>query len=192
MSVDLRAGVVAAVSILVATAAAHATFEITPAMQGELDRQKKVIAGWAADPVIVKAVADQNAKGPLPGMDNASWKVIRRSDPVVRAFQSTPAGKFLRAKMEASGGLITEAFLSATEGEKVAFAEKTTWYIHKGMPKFDVPFTTRSAWQGRPEFDESTQTYQIQISVPVLVDGRPAGALVVGVSLSELEKQAQK
>src|SRR5256885_10163781 len=46
-------------------------------------------------------------------------------------------------RSEASGGLITEAFLSATEGEKVAFAEKTTWNIHKGKPKFDVPFTTR-------------------------------------------------
>ena len=191
-SVDLRVGFVAGVSIVVAATAAHATFEITSAIQAELDRQKKVIAGWAADPVIVKAVAYQNVKGPLPGVDNATWKALRRSDPVVRAFQSNPAGKFLRAKMEASGGLITEAFLSATEGEKVAFAEKTTWYIHKGMRKFDVPFTTRSAWQGRPEFDESAQTYQIQISVPVLVDGRPAGALVVGVGLAQLEKRAQK
>src|SRR2546428_9189000 len=41
---------------------------------------------------------------------------------------------------------------------------------------FRSPFTSRSAWQGRPEFDESAQTYQIQISVPVLVDGQPAGA----------------
>src|SRR3989449_8704523 len=94
--------------------------------------------------------------------------------------------------MEASGGLITEAFVSAAQGEKVAFAEKTTSYIHKGMPKFDVPFTSRSAWQGRPEFDESAQTYQIQISVPVLVDGQPAGALVVGISLSQLERQGKK
>ncbi len=192
MRVDLRAGFVAAASILVAAAAAHATFEITPAIQAELDRQKKVIAGWAADPVIVKAVGEQNAKGPLPGMDNSKWKLVRRSDPLVRAFQSNAAGQFLRSKMEASGGLVTEAFLSAAQGEKVAFAEKTTSYIHKGMPKFDVPFTTRSAWQGRPEFDESAQTYQIQISVPVLVDGQPAGALVVGISLSQLERQAKK
>lgn len=94
--------------------------------------------------------------------------------------------------MEASHGLVTEAFLCATQGEKVAFAEKTTWYIHKGMAKFDVPFTTRGPWQGRPEFDESAQTYQIQISVPVLVDGQSVGALVVEVSLAQLEQQAKK
>ncbi|OLC12491.1 MAG: hypothetical protein AUH77_12585 [Candidatus Rokubacteria bacterium 13_1_40CM_4_69_39] len=181
-----------AVSLLVVAAAAHAAVEVTPGIQAELDRQKKIAAGWAADPVIVKAVAEQNAKGPLAGMDNSKWKLVRRSDPLVRAFQSNPAGQFLRSKMEASGGLITEAFVSAAQGEKVAFAEKTTSYIHKGMPKFDVPFTSRSAWQGRPEFDESAQTYQIQISVPVLVDGQPAGALVVGISLSQLERQAKK
>src|SRR3989442_15180087 len=99
-SVDVRVGFVVGVSIVVAAAAANATFEITSAIQAELDRQKKVIAGWAADPVIVKAVADQNAKGPLPGMDNATWKALRRSDPVVRAFQSNRTGKFLQAKIE--------------------------------------------------------------------------------------------
>ena len=192
MRIDLRIGYFAALAILLGAAAAQAAFEITPAIQAELDRQKRIVAGWAADPVIVKAVVEQNARGPLPGMDNAKWKVLRRSDPIVRAFQSNAAGQFLRAKMEASRGMITEAFLSAAQGEKVAFAEKTTSYIHKGVAKFDVPFTTRGAWQGRPEFDESAQTYQIQISVPVLADGAPVGALVVGVSLSQLEKQAKK
>ena len=192
MRIDLRIGYFAALAILLGAAAAQAAFEITPAIQAELDRQKRIVAGWAADPVIVKAVVEQNARGPLPGMDNAKWKVLRRSDPIVRVFQSNAAGQFLRAKMEASRGMITEAFLSAAQGEKVAFAEKTTSYIHKGVAKFDVPFTTRGAWQGRPEFDESAQTYQIQISVPVLADGAPVGALVVGVSLTQLEKQAKK
>src|SRR5205823_14381166 len=187
MRVDLRTCYLAAAAILVVTAVAQAEFEITPSIQAELDRQKRVVAGWAADAMIVKAVVEQNTKGPVAGMDNAKWKVLRRSDPLVRAFQSNAAGRFLQAKLEASGGLITEAFLSAAQGEKVAFAEKTTSYIHKGMPKFDVPFSTRSVWQGRPEFDESAQTYQIQISVPVLADGQSVGALVVGVSLSQLE-----
>ena len=85
-----------------------------------------------------------------------------------------------------------EAFLNGALGEKVAFVEKTTSYIHKGQAKFDVPYTTGKTWQGSPEFDESSQTYAIQISVPVLVDGRPAGALVVGVNLTHLESLAKK
>src|SRR5436309_1194361 len=108
MRVDLRTCYLAAAAILVMTAVAQAEFEITPSIQAELDRQKRVVAGWAADAVIVKAVVEQNTKGPVVGMDNVKWKVLRRSDPLVRAFQSNAAGQFLRTKMEGSGGLITE------------------------------------------------------------------------------------
>jgi len=175
-----------------ATMVRAANFEVTPAIQAELDKWKTVIAEWAADPTIVKAVVAQNSKGPIPEMDNATWKTTRRSDPTVKGFQTNPAGQFLKAKLEATGGTISEAFLSAARGEKVAFVEKTTSYIHQGQAKFDVPFTTGKPWQGKAEFDESSQTYAIQLSIAVLVDGKPSGALVVGVNLSTLEKTAQK
>ncbi|HEY3064474.1 MAG TPA: hypothetical protein VGL09_01700 [Methylomirabilota bacterium] len=174
-----------------ATLAAAEDFQMTPAVQAELDRQKTVIAGWAANATIVNAVAEQNRKGPITGLDNAKWKVTRRSDPVVTAFQSNAAGQFLKTKVAETKGAISEAFLSAAQGEKVAFVEKTTSYIHKGAPKFDVPLTTGRAWQGQAEFDESTQTYAIQISVPVLGDGKPVGVLVVGVNLSHLQRLAR-
>jgi hypothetical protein len=173
-----------------AAGAASARFELTAAVQAELDRQKTVAASWAAHPVIVEAVVRQNRKGPIAGMDNRRWRVIRRSDPVVTALQESPAGRFLKKRMAESQGAVSEAFLSAAQGEKVAFVEKTTSYIHKGSAKFDVPLGTRRAWQGGPEFDESTQTYAIQIAVPVLADGRAIGALVVGVNLAYLQKVA--
>ncbi len=178
--------------VFVATIAHAANFEMTPTIQAELDKWKTVIAEWAADPTIVKAVVEQNSKGPIPEMDNAKWKTTRRSDPIVKEFQTNPAGQFLKAKIEATGGAASEAFLSAARGEKVAFVEKTTSYIHQGQAKFDVPLTTGKSWQGKSEFDESSQTYAIQISVAVLVDGKPSGALVVGVSLSNLAKTAQQ
>ncbi len=183
--------VITAVGLLGASAMAGG-FEMTAGVQAELDKQKGIVASWAASPVIVGAVLEQNRKGPIAGMDNAKWKVTRRSDLVVTAFQSNPAGQFLKTKLVASQGAVSEAFLSAARGEKVAFAEKTTSYIHKGAAKFDVPFNTGKAWQGEAEFDESTQTYAIQISVPVLAEGKPIGALVIGVNLSYLEKLARK
>ena len=188
---EMKFVIVMAVAVIAGATSAQAV-EMTPAIQAELDKQKAIIATWAANPVIVNAVVEQNRKGPIPGMDNARWKITKRSDPVVIAFQSNPAGQFLKAKIEESKGVFTEAFLSGVQGEKVAFFEKTTWYIHKGMPKFDVPFTAGKAWQGKAEFDESAQTYQIQISTPVLQEGRPIGVLVVGVNLSYLEKVSKK
>ena len=177
---------------LFAIEAAAASFEITPAIQAELEKQKAVVAKWAASPAIVSAVAEQNRKGPIAGMDNAKWKVTRRTDPMVTGFQSNAAGQFLKARLAESQGAVSEAFLNAAQGEKVAFYEKTTSYIHRGSSKFDVPFNTGKSWQGKPEFDESSQTYAIQISVPVLAEGKAIGALVVGVNLSYLEKVAKK
>lgn len=182
---------VAVVGLLPVMALA-ANFEITPGVQTELDKQKQVVAGWAADPVIANAVKEQNVKGPMAGMDNPKWKTTRRSDPMVKAFQSNPAGQYLKAKLDASGGAFSEAFLNGGKGEKVAFAEKTTSYIHVGQAKHDVPFSTGKFWQGKPEFDESSQTYAVQISVPVMDGGKPIGSLVVGVNLTYLEKVAKK
>src|SRR4051794_27981291 len=56
-------------------AVAHAAhFEITPAIQAELDRQKAVVAIWAAEQTVVQLVLEQNSKGPIAGMDNASGR----------------------------------------------------------------------------------------------------------------------
>jgi hypothetical protein len=167
--------------------AASAGQAITPAAQKELDRHIEVVKGWAASPVLVKAVQAQNAKGPIAGMDNQKWKAVRRSDALVKGFQTNEAGQFLREKCAESKGLYPEAFLSAEKGEKVAFFEKTTSYIHKGAAKFDVPFGTKKPWQGPPEFDESSQTHQVQIGVPVLDGGQAIGVLVVGVTVTTLE-----
>lgn len=181
----------AAVLLILPGLAAAADFEMTPAVQQELDRQKAAAAAWAADPVVVAAVKEQNRKGPLAGMDNATWKALRRSDPTVKQFQSNPAGEFLRARMRASGGAVTEVFLNGAQGEKAAFAEKTTSYLHAGQAKHDVPFKSGKPWQGQVEFDESTQTYAIQVAVPVLDGGAPIGSLVVGVNLSHLKSAAR-
>jgi hypothetical protein len=185
-------GIVQVVAVVVAVIASAASFEITPAVQAEIDRHKQVAAQWAADPAVVTAVRQQNAAGPIAGMDNAKWKSTRRSDPLVKGLQENAAGQALKAKVQQTGGSVSEAFLNARLGDKVAFVEKTTSYIHAGHPKFDVPFSTGKPWQGKPEFDESTQTYAVQVSVPVLDGGKPIGALVVGVNLSQLEKLTKK
>ncbi len=177
--------VFSAVAVLM-VAVAWAAFEITPAVQKELDGLIEAVKGWAAEPGIVSAVAAQNQKGPIPGMDNAKWKSTRRSDDLIKGFQSNDAAKLLKQKMDESQGLYSEAFLSASQGEKVAFVEKTSSYLHKGQPKFDTPFVSGKPWQGQPEFDESSQTHQIQVAVPVLADGKPIGVLVVGVNLTKL------
>lgn len=182
------------VTALVASVTAPAgAFDITPAVQAELDRQKAAVTEWAADPVVIGAVRAQNARGPIAGMDNAKWKATRRSDPVVQDMVRSPVARLLRRKIDASGGALDKAFISAAQGEKVAFAEKTISYLHRGQEKFDAPMSTGKPWQmTKPWFDESLQGYAIQVAAPVVDGGKPIGVIVASVPLAHLEKLAKK
>ena len=185
-------GTSAAALAAVALAGSLSAFEISPAMQKELAHQAEIVKSWAAHPVIVKAVLDQNEKGPIPGMTNETWKSVRRSDELVKALAQNPAGRLLVQKLGESNGLYVRAFLSAAKGEKAAFSEKTISYLHAGQAKFDVPFTTGRTWEGPPELDIITEKHDVQIAAPVLSGGKPVGVLIVGVNLAQLEKVSGK
>jgi hypothetical protein len=45
---------------------------------------------------------------------------------------------------------------------------------------------TGKTWQGKPEVDESSGQYQVQVSVPVLDGNIPIGSIVIGLNLSKL------
>jgi len=161
--------------------------DLDAAVQSKVDAVAKQIQTWAADPVLVSAVKACNT---TPSADTAAmtqdkWKTLPILDPVVRSFSKTPAGEFLKAKKTAA---VSEAFLSAADGKKVAFLTKPTSWSHQGKPKHDVPMTGKT-WQGPVEVDESSGLQQVQVAVPVLDGGKPIGSLVVGLSLSKLGKE---
>ena len=167
-------------------------FGVMSEVQTKITQQTWLANGWAASPVVVQAVLAQNTKGPIPGMDNAKWKTVPESDSIVRGFMNNDAANFLKEELAKTDGVCTGAFLNAAQGEKVAFNEKTGSYIHKGSAKFDVPFTTGKSWQGPAELDDSGKVYEIQVSVPVLSEGKPVGALVVEINGTRLEELVKK
>jgi hypothetical protein len=181
---------VAACAAIGAAMARDSANRMTPEMQAALDAQKRVVAAWAANSVIVAAVQSQNAEGPIPGMTNRKWKRLAPDDALVGSFESNPAGRWLAKKIAAGKGLYREAFLSAARGEKAAFVTKPTSYIHRGDAKFDEPMSGR-VWEGKPEFDKSSRSYAIQLGVPVFSGGRPIGVLVVGISMKELRTMSR-
>jgi hypothetical protein len=167
-------------------------FEVMSEIQEKITQKIWLSNGWAASPVVVKAVLGQNKKGPIPGMDNAKWKKVPESDAIVQGFVNNEAAKFLKEEMAKTEGICTGAFLNAAQGEKVAFTDKTGSYIHKGSAKFDVPFTTGKSWQGPPELDDSGKVYEVQIAVPVLSEGKNIGVLIVEINGTKLEEMAKK
>ena len=103
----------AALAVAAVPAQEEKKFEITPAMQTEIDRLRKDVAGWAAEPRVVGAVVEQNKKGPIEGMDNKKWKTLRRRSPEVDVFTTNVAAKVLAEKAGATDGVVSEAFLNA-------------------------------------------------------------------------------
>lgn len=158
---------------------------LAPEIQAKIDGRIAAIVAWAADPVIVDAVRAQNASAPADyaAMSQEKWRALTVLDPFVRSFSKNAAGQFLKSKRD---DIVTEAFLSAANGWKVACIAKPTNWSHKGKEKHDVPMTGKT-WQGPVELDESSGQQQIQIAVPVLDGGKPIGSLVVGLSLSKIK-----
>lgn len=158
---------------------------LSPEVQAKIDARIAAAVTWAADPIIVTAVRTQNSSAPADyaAMTQDKWRSLTVLDPFVRSFSKNAAGQFLKSKRDE---VVTEAFLSAANGWKVACIAKPTNWSHRGKEKHDVPMSGKS-WQGPVELDESSGQQQVQIAVPVLDEGKPIGSLVVGLSLSKIK-----
>ena len=171
----------AAAVMLASTAGAQG---LDAALQAKLDSRVQTARLWAADPTIVAAVKALNANLPPEhaAMTEGKWVDLSVLDPFVRSFSKNDVATLLKAK---KGDDVSEAFVSAANGTKVAFLAKTTSWSHKGKAKHDTPMTGK-VWQGPVETDKSSGVQQIQVAVPVLDGGKPIGSLVVGYAISKL------
>lgn len=159
--------------------------DLTAEQQAALTKQIEVVKQLAADPKIVDAVKAANTT-PLADYKDITqdkWKDLPVLDPKVRYFSKTPAAEAIKAK---KGEMMTEAFVNAADGTKVAFLAKTSNWSHKGKPKHDDPMAGKT-WQGKVEMDESTGLKSIQVAVPVLDGGKAIGSMTVGYSVTKLK-----
>jgi hypothetical protein len=157
---------------------------ISPEIQSKIDLVVDDVMDWASSPVLIKAVKARNAAPDVRSrnLTEEKWAALSIIDPFVCSFASNEAGLFLKSKKTFE---ISEAFLNAADGTKIAFLSKPTYWCHKGKPKHDVPMMGR-VWKGSLELDESTGMQQMQVAAPILDNGKPIGSLVVGIVVSKL------
>ena len=157
---------------------------LDPAVQAKIDARLQSIKSLAADPTLIAAVKAINSEAPseYATMTEEKWAQLSILDPLVKHFTSNDVASVLKAK---KGDEISEAFVSAADGTKVAFLSKTTNFCHKGKAKHDAPMTGKT-WQGPVEVDKSTGVQQVQVAVPVVDNGEPIGSLVVGFAVAKM------
>lgn len=163
--------------------------EISAKMQTKIDAYKKQAVTWAADPALVSAVKEANAKGPIEGMGNAKWKELKETDPVVNDFVTSPTGKQLTKWMDADAKGINKIVLSAVKSQRVAYTSMPAKYLGKGAPNFDTSMNDGKVWQqDESKPDPSTNIDTVQISAPVKDGGKVIGVLLVSLTADALKK----
>lgn len=177
---------------LIATMASAADFKA--AEEGYLAAS---IRPWAEDAALVDAIKAANAEraafdqAKIDELD-AAWKAeVGASDqPTISPVLTNAASDFLRKQVEASGGAVTEAFITDAKGLNVAVSEPTSDMWQGDEEKFSEVFPKGKdgAYFSDVELDESTQVYSGQISISITdpASGEVIGTLTVGVNAESL------
>lgn len=160
--------------------------DITPKMQKSIDAYKTKIVQWAADPVVVKAVKEANARGAIPMMGNAKWREIDPKDPLITGFETNAAGALVTKWMEADPKGINKIVVSGNKSQRVAFTSMPAIYIGKGKPNFDEAFDGKVWQQAESKPDPSTQIDTVQIAAPIKDAGEAIGVLLVSLTAGNL------
>jgi len=164
------------------------------AMQTYLD---SAIRSWVADPALVLAITAANTdragydQAKIDELD-AAWKseLGQAATPTITPVEMNAASEFLRTQVSASGGKITEALLTDAHGLNVAVSAPTSDMWQGDEDKFTKVFPAGSMGThfSDVELDESTQSYQGQISVSIIDPATQSviGTLTVGVNADAL------
>jgi hypothetical protein len=150
----------------------------------------------AQNPDLVAAVEAQNAQ--TAGYDQAKidaldkqWRaeVDASSKPLIDSVLSNAASAYLKSVQDGSEGLYTEIFATDAKGLNVGQSSVTSDYWQGDEGKWQNTYLVGpdAIDIGDVEQDESTQTFQSQVSIPILdKSGAPIGAITFGVNVEYL------
>ena len=152
---------------------------------------------WLSDPLIVKAIKDQNAENASldqAGIDalDQKWRAETNAGdhPMIDEVLGNELSKFLAAKQAESDGMIAEAFVMDDNGLNVGQSEVTSDYWQGDEAKWQKSYGAGSGaiFVDEVEKDESSQALQSQVSIAI---SDPAtkeviGAITLGINVEGL------
>jgi len=155
------------------------------------DFAQSKLAEYGKDPVIVKAVAAENTKSKtLDQIKNKDklWRETAGIDGFMKAIMENECGQYLRS-IQKSKAYFAEIFVMDNQGANVAMTDKTSDYWQGDEAKFKKSFNngTGAIFVDEVEFDDSTQVYLVQVSVPVWDNDQVIGAITFGIDVDKVE-----
>jgi len=145
----------------------------------------------AKNPVIIAAVRAENAKGKSLAEikeRQKKWAATPGVDSFMKSLMENDCAKAL-FDIQKEYPYLVEIFVKDNQGAHVAMTDKTTWYYHGDKDKFIKAFNggRGALYLSDVQFDESSQAYLVQVSVPVM-DGKSCiGVVIFGVDVDKFK-----
>ncbi|WP_320819559.1 hypothetical protein [Thalassolituus sp.] len=171
--------ITALTSLLLAEEAPEKLHEILPELEA-----------WSTDQALIDAVRQQNSQGltlvTIQERD-AVWRATSDVDEFMETLMTSSVAKHMLT-LEQSKPYFVEFFLMDNLGANVAMTNKTSDYWQGDEEKFTESFKggLGSTYMSDVKFDESSQAYLVQVSIPIFDGDKAIGAMTIGVNLDEL------
>ena len=150
------------------------------------------VTSWLADATVTDAIIKQNTDH--TSLDEASIIALDKKwraddEALINKTTHNALSIFLKGKQDASEGLFTEIFIMDDKGLNVGQSTLTSDYWQGDEAKWKQTYAAgaEAIHVGEVEFDESTQSYQVQISTTISHNGHPIGAITLGVNAEMIE-----
>lgn len=161
------------------------------APQKLVDYVNAKLVNFGSDPVILEAVKAENAKGKTLAQikdEDAKWMAFAGIDNFMQTLMENPCAKRLMTiKQETK--FFSEIFVMDNQGANVCMTDKTSDYWQGDEEKFIESFKGGKGGINISEvkFDDSSQAYLVQASVPVMDGGKAIGAITFGIDIDNFK-----
>ncbi|MEX1035953.1 MAG: hypothetical protein WDZ54_08355 [Sneathiella sp.] len=169
--------------------------DYTVAIQNMVDSD---VRSWAQSEQVVAAVKEQNKKsaglsqGDIDSQDK-QWRAETKGgdQSMINAVLANSLSAYLKDVKEKSQGKYTEIFVMDMKGLNVGQSDMTSDYWQGDEAKWQKTYGAgpSAVLIDEVEFDDSSQTYQSQVSLAIVdpATNEPIGAVTVGVNVEALE-----
>jgi len=161
------------------------------------DFAKSTVTAWVNSPKVVAAIKEQNvlhaslSKDEIIARDK-QWRAETKSGdrPLIDRVLSNDISQFLSKVRKEQQGLVTEVFIMDNRGLNVGQSDVTSDYWQGDEAKWKKTFLVGPGAMiiDDVELDESTQTFQSQLSMSITdqATGKVIGAITVGVDVEAI------
>ncbi len=149
------------------------------------------LAGIASNGLILDAIEVENAKQKTVeeiNLVDKKWMDSPTVNEFMRSMMKSKCSQYLLLLMS-DDPLFEEIFVTDNQGANVCMTSKTSDYWQGDESKFTEAFADGHGglYLGDVEFDDSTQSYIIQVGLPVKSAGSAVGTVIFGINVEELE-----